>query len=277
MRVLRVIGLLVLLAAVSAPAAEQTVFRTYPLGFMDPATIEPILVKLAGSEGSVVMDEPNRRALVVATEAAHEQIAQVLKEVDTMPRNVRIDVRFEGGTSSRESSASVDVSGGVIREEGFNRTIFKVQPQVQQKSLTATKNVQQTLVVASGREGLLHVGENVPYVEWITGYGRRGGYIESEIAWQSVGSFLAVRPVIIGDGPMIRITLTPELRGLVDGNPYHVQFSGVSTEVVVRDGQTFQLGGLAHDAEFYSRFLTGGGSGARSGLLQIYLTPRIME
>ena len=75
---------------------------------------------------------------------------------------------------------------------------------------------------------------------------------------------------------MIRIRLTPELSGLVDGNVLHTRFSGVATEVVVQHGQTFQIGGLDKDNDFYSRFLVGFDRSGGQQKLNITLTPHIV-
>jgi type II secretory pathway component GspD/PulD (secretin) len=137
--------------------------------------------------------------------------------------------------------------------------------------------VAQTLLVASGRQASLRVGESVPYVDWFVDYGTRYGYLQQSINWKDVGASLIVEPVVIGEGPMIRIRLTPELSGLVDGNVYRTSFSRVATEIVVQDGQTFQIGGLDKDEDFYSRFLIGFDRSGSRQALNITLTPRIVD
>jgi len=76
---------------------------------------------------------------------------------------------------------------------------------------------------------------------------------------------------------MIRIRLTPELSGWADGKPYNVRFARVSTEVVVRSGQTFQIGGQTESQDFYEHFLVGMSAGELTGNLQVFLTPWIVE
>jgi hypothetical protein len=76
---------------------------------------------------------------------------------------------------------------------------------------------------------------------------------------------------------MIRIRITPELSGLVNGHSLRTRFSRVATEVVVQNGQTFQIGGLDRDTDFYSRFLVGVSRSGSQQSLDILLTPRIMD
>jgi hypothetical protein len=153
---------------------------------------------------------------------------------------------------------------------------LKIKPKLINQSITQSSADTQILLVASGRQGSLRVGESVPSLQWITEYGFQGGYTVPQVVWQEVGSFLVVEPVIIGDGPMIRVRLTPELRGIVDGKSCQTRFASVSTEVMVQDGESFQIGGSGKTAEFYSRFLVGT---ARNGMMQnlnIRMIPRIM-
>ena len=85
-----------------------------------------------------------------------------------------------------------------------------------------------------------------------------------------------MEPLVIGDGPTIRVRLTPELRGLVNGNPYRTKFTTVATEVVVSDGVPFGLGGLKENKDFYSRFLVGVDRSGNRQTLDIELTAHIV-
>jgi type II secretory pathway component GspD/PulD (secretin) len=97
------------------------------------------------------------------------------------------------------------------------------------------------------------------------------------VNWQQVGSRLIVEPTVIGQGPMIRVRVTPELSGMVDGQPLHTRFAGATTEIVVKDGESFSIGGMAGDATFYSRFLVGRSDAGSQEQVDIVLTPHIMD
>lgn len=255
----------------------QSRFEVYPLGFAEGPSAVEMVKAIIGPTGSVTLDETNHRLLVVATDDKHAQVESMMRKLNVPPKNVRIEVRFEGASDQQDVGAGVGASGEIVREEGITRTTIKVKPRVENTSVKTSSDVAQTLLVASGRQGSLHVGENVPYVDWFVDYGIRNGYLERSIEWKDVGASLIVEPIVIGGGPMIRIRLTPELSGLVDGNVYRTAFSRVATEVVVQDGQTFQIGGLDKDEDFYSRFLIGfDRSGSRQSL-NITLTPRIVD
>lgn len=239
--------------------------------------IESVVRELAGAEGTVTVDPPYR-LLVVATEENHRRIAEAVRRLDQMSVNVRLTVRYSRAGQELNREASLSGSGEVVREEGITRTTIRVRPRILNESATFSEQTAQTLLVASGREGYIAVGEEVPYLVWIMDYARRCGVIEAAFEWRTVGAYLVARPDVVGEGPLIRVRLIPELRGLdLNGRSKTIRFTTVATEVVVRDGQTFTLGGWDRDAEFYSRFLVGRSSRDGTETLQITLTAEIVR
>jgi type II secretory pathway component HofQ len=271
-----VIFLFALLVLGASAQQGQNRFEVYPLGFADAPSAVEMVKAIVGPTGSVSLDEANHRLLVVATDENHAQVANMMRKLNVPPKNVRIEVRFVGSSSQQNVGAGIGASGEIVRDEGISRTRIKVKPHVENTSIVASSDVAQMLLVASGRQGVLRVGESVPYVDWFVDYGLRYGYLQQRVNWKDVGASLIVEPMVIGDGPMIRIRLTPELSGIVDGNVYRTSFSRVATEVVVQDGQTFQIGGLDKDSDFYSRFLIGFDRSGGEQALKITLTPRIV-
>jgi hypothetical protein len=263
--------------AMTCAAAEPTSFETYSVVFADLRAAEEAARSIVAEEGTVTVDEPNQRLLVVTTKERHARVADMMKKLNVPPPNVRIEVRFKGSSSERDAGAGLDVQDGVVRDPGLAHTTLRVRPRGVGTSTRTSTDVMQTLLVASGREGMLRVGEEVPRLEWLMGYAYQWGCVRSQIAWQQVGSYLVVQPTVVGEGPLVRIRLTPELAGRVDGDPYRARFARVATEVVVQDGQSFQIGGLDQDREFYSRFLIGSERGGIRQALEITLTPHIVE
>jgi type II secretory pathway component HofQ len=266
--------------AAAARAATNTVLNTfeiYPLGSSDRAAMQRIVQSMVGADGTVTVDANHNRLLVVATAEQHKQIAAIMTKAAVSPKNVSIEVNFSGGEDSYSKGASVGGQVAVERADDVTKVRFKIRPQVTDNSIQTTDNTKQQLMVSSGREARLRVGETVPYETWLVDYGITYGFIQKQIAWRDVGSFLVVEPTVIGDGPMISIRITPELSGTVNGSPQATRYSSVSTEVTVRDGETVTIGGAAKDSEFYSRFLIGGYRSGGSRRVNITLTPHIME
>jgi type II secretory pathway component GspD/PulD (secretin) len=124
---------------------------------------------------------------------------------------------------------------------------------------------------------VLEVGQSVPHLAWLETYALQHGYLAARVDWRHVGARLVVEPEIVGGGPAIRLRLTPELSGLVDGQPMRTRFSRVSTEVTVNSGDSFRIGGLDQDAAFYERFLVGASRSGRQESLEVVLTPTIVD
>ncbi len=268
---------LLAMTAWAAAQEEPNTFEAYPVTLADPAAQLQIVQRLLGTNGTATLDGAGARLLVVTTPERHRQIAAVFRESVAPPVNVRLDVRSKGARREDETAAGVGLDGGMRREEGLTHTTVRVRPQVRSTSVQGSSDVLQTLVVASGREASLEVSEQVPCLEWLVDYGLRGGVFAQRINWQRVGSFLVVQPTVVDEGPMIRVRLTPELSGWADGSPYRTRFTALSTEVVVQDGQTFQVGGFGRNEDFYSRFLIGAAGADRTESVEISLTPHIIR
>lgn len=265
-----------LVVAVRAAEPAPHRFEAYSVAFTDPAAAEEMVRAIVGEDGSVAVDAKGQRLLVLTTEERHRRIADVIRQVNVPPRNVQIEVRFDGAGASAQSEASVSADGHVVVEDGVTHSRVKIKPKLMNETTTSSRQAVQTLTVASGREGVLRVGEEVPYLEWMLDYGIARGWIAQRVQWQQVGSSLLVQPTIVGEGPAIRVRITPQLSGLVQGRPMQTRFAELATEVYVQDGQTFQIGGLNEHADFYSRFLVGRSRSGAQESLTISLTPRIV-
>ncbi|MDZ4197658.1 MAG: hypothetical protein U1E27_00055 [Kiritimatiellia bacterium] len=273
------IGILaaVFFLALPQSRAQQTL-EIYPMGQMDPAALEETVRALLQAEDKIILDSRNGRILVLAEAPTHSIIAGLVRRLNVGARNIRIEVEFDDRGSSRDSALGMDAGGRVIVTPGRPpQSDVRLDFQARNRSDQTTRRTVQTLLVSSGREAVLRVGERIPQVEWFIDYGRRHGLLQGHLVWQEVGSFLVVQPTLIGDGPEIRVRLIPELSGRVDGNPYRVRYASAATEVVVRSGETVSLGGLNRDDTFYSRFLLGYEQSGISRALDIRLTPMLME
>ncbi|HMP77364.1 MAG TPA: hypothetical protein PKE12_13800 [Kiritimatiellia bacterium] len=262
-------------AAGQPEVSQPNRFEVYTLGAADAESTLEAVRAFVGDEGQVTPDPVHQRLLVVTTPERHARIADLMKKLAVPPRNVRIDVFFDSTGRDRVSEASLGGSGEITHGPGGFGANIKLKPKLVDQTTTFSGRHQQTLLVSSGRDASLRVGENVPYLQWIMDFGWRGGFVAPQLAWQEVGAFLVVQPTVIGDGPMIRVRLTPELRGLVDGRPEHVRFSAVQTEVMATDGQPLDIGGLGSNSEFYNRFLVGVSKGGKTESLNIRLVPTI--
>lgn len=263
------LGLVLPLAA--AETNEAQTLKTYPFDPNNTAILETVRT-LAGKEGVVTPDRVNSRVLVITTAARHAQIKQAVPVLVVVPRNVRIEVRFQ--QAGRQQQRGVSVGGRGTLEAG--RGTMRINVGAVDKTTTTSDNTSQLLVVSSGRAASLFVGTEVPYLDYLTDYLLSQRVLTERVAWERVGAQLMVQPTIIGDGPNINIKLYPQLSGTVDGKPYTRQLIELATELEVADGRTIQIGGLGRHADFYNRFLVGMQQDGTTQSLNISLTPHIL-
>jgi type II secretory pathway component GspD/PulD (secretin) len=261
----------------AAASAQETTLKLYPVHYADPESLVEIIRIMLPATNGLSLQAIDRKLAVRGTAEQHAVTAQMLRELDSPPRNIQINVQFDrsGQTSSRE--AGIRPKGPIVIRDGNVHGSF--EGRFSNQSRTSSEQVTQMLVAMDGRSATLRVGESVPYLAWLTEYGFRHGTIrEVQIEWIDVGSFLSVVPEIIGAGPMIRIRLIPTLSGrLKDGTEQTIRFTEVATEVIARDGQPISIGGFTEHQDFYSKFLIGRSGGGESSVTDITLTPRILE
>lgn len=258
-------------------AVPSRVFRVYDGAYVDPDVLREAAASIVSPGGRVTTDAANRRALVFATEGEHDKIQALIRELNRPPKNVRIEVEFRDRSEAEDVDFSLVGKGRIVLGDGGPDSRVLVRPRIQAARRESRDVTRQMVIVASGREGRIRVGERVPYLQWFNQMGAAWGYLDAEVEWTDVGAFLAVEPIVSGDGRRILLRLTPELSGLVDGNPYRTRFERVQTEVVVADGETVDLGGLTNENDFYDRFLVGRRGSQTTRSLDIRLTPRIVE
>lgn len=261
-------------AVLENPSYKLEIYR---LKFSDSASVLPMLKDIYAHDADVRMAGTGSKLFIRASSKQHAEIAAVVNELDIKRKNVRIDVKFIGSGKDSSDGVAVKTHGGVIyNKDGLSGNIT-LKPSIHSRSTTTSSSTTQILMAMSGTRASLRIGERIPYLTWIMDYGFRYGLIAGSVEWQDVGSFLSIEPEIIGDGPMIRVKLVPELSGLVDGKRRQIRFIQAATEVTVRDGQSVQIGGASKSSEFLSRFLVGVDRQGSSSALSIVLTPRIMD
>lgn len=265
---------LVLSAAVYA---EEPELKLYPVRYSDPAMIAEAVPALMPSTNGLSIQIVDRKLAVRGTAEQHAVVGMMLQEIDKPPKNVQINVEFASAGQNAIRESGIRPKGPIIiRNEEVHGSF---EGRFSKRSTTSRENTTQMLVAMDGHSAMLRVGESVPYLAWLTEYSWRHGYIrEVNIEWRDVGSFLSVKPEILGDGPLIRIRLMPTLSGrLNDGTKQTIEFTELTTEVTVRDGQTLSIGGFNKDQEFSSKFLVGRSGGSESSITDITLTPRILN
>jgi Bacterial type II and III secretion system protein len=179
---------------------------------------------------------------------------------EPVPRNVRIVVTATSDRTARRQG--VEASGGVVVRGGASRS----------RSRDETR---QELLVMSGGRGEIVVGEEVPYLDWFQVWGQGYGLWQPGIQWKEVGARMVVEPTVL-DEDTLRVRLTPAFSYLVDRRSLTTEVTRLTTEVVVREGEEIDLGGIPFsDRQFLERFLVGFDESGETARLRITLRASI--
>jgi hypothetical protein len=113
-------------------------------------------------------------------------------------------------------------------------------------------------VVQDGGAGSIMVADDVPtpqlayYYDYATGK----GYVAQGVAWQRVGTAIAVRPVIL-PGNQIRVTLTPVISYFTPAAGGTIEVVEAATQLIVPNGGRRQFGGSTGSLHAVTRQVLG--------------------
>jgi type II secretory pathway component GspD/PulD (secretin) len=256
--------------------SAQVKVEIHPFVHADPAVVQEAVRALVPGDRKVMLNPGRQEVLVVADPETQALVKDLIARLDRPVPNVRIRVNFDGAGAGSAVGGGVQVSGDIFAGRGGGLT---VSPSLQAQSTTTRSTTSQMLVVQSGREARLQVGERTPHLQWIMTRGLAFATVQADVVWEEVGSYLVIQPVVVGEGAarQVKVRVTPELSGRVAGQSHQVQFSRVATEIMARPGQTVDLGGLSRENEFFSRFLIGADRRGGTENLKITLTPEILD
>ena len=133
-------------------------------------------------------------------------------------RNVKVVLEFKQQTQGSRQGAQGQ--GGVIVQERSGNTRLRGRGglAVEDTTTRVTRSTGLFTVVQDGGAGSIIVAQDVPYQQmaYYHDYATGKGYVAQGVAWQRVGTSLAVRPLIL-PGNQIRLTLTPVISYFTPG------------------------------------------------------------
>jgi len=159
--------------------------------------------------------------------------------------NVRVTVTMRWEAVADHAGASVWARPGAA---GVRGSAGRSQP---------SGTTKQQLLVMSGGQASIRIAQEIPYSEWFWTWGLGRGLWVEGVRWRDVATGVEVEPTILPGG-RIRVKLTPYFEYFLDARRLTTKATSLSTEVVVREGQELDLGGVPfEDAEFREKFLIG--------------------
>ncbi len=173
-------------------------------------------------------------------------------------RQVKVLLEFKQQTQG--SRQGVQGQGGIIVEErrGDVRTRGRGGLAAEDTTTRVTRSSGLFTVVQDGAAGSIMVAQDVPYQQlaYYHDYATGKGYVAQGVAWQRVGTALAVRPVVL-PGNQIRVTLTPVISYFTPGGGGTIEVTEASTELIVPNGGRVQFGGAASSLHSVTRQVLG--------------------
>jgi len=159
--------------------------------------------------------------------------------------NVRVSVTLKWQATGDRIGAAAAARPGTVVVAGDART---------SSSNTTT---QQQLLVMSGGRASIRIAQEIPYSEWFWTWGLGRGLWSGGTRWRDVATGMEVEPTLLPGG-RIQIRLTPYFEYMLDARRQTTKVHQLSTEVMVREGQDLDLGGVPfEDTEFRELFLVG--------------------
>lgn len=159
----------------------------------------------------------------------------------------QVKVLLEFNQQTQASRQGLGGQGNVIVEQrrtGDPRVRGRGGFAVEDTTTRITRSSGIFTVVQDGGAGSILVAQAVPapQLAYYHDYATGRGYVAQGVAWQQVGTALAVRPVIL-PGNQIRVTLTPVISYFTPGGGGTIEMAEAATQFVVPNGGRLQIGG----------------------------------
>jgi hypothetical protein len=174
-------------------------------------------------------------------------------------RQVKVVLEFQ--QQAQGSRQGVQGQGNVIVEQrrtGDPRVRGRGGVVVEDTTTRITRSSGLFTVVLDGGAGSIMMADDVPtpqlayYYDYATGK----GYVAQGVAWQRVGTALAVRPVIL-PGNQIRVTLTPVISYFTPAGGGTIEVVEAATQLIVPTGGRIQFGGSTGSLHAVTRQVLG--------------------
>ena len=174
-------------------------------------------------------------------------------------RQVKVILEFQ--QQAQGSRQGVQGQGNVIVEQrrtGDPRVRGRGGLVVEDTTTRITRSSGLFTVVLDGGAGSIMMADDVPtpqlayYYDYATGK----GYVAQGVAWQRVGTALAVRPVIL-PGNQIRVTLTPVISYFTPAGGGTIEVVEAATQLIVPNGGRIQFGGSTGSLHAVTRQVLG--------------------
>jgi type II secretory pathway component GspD/PulD (secretin) len=274
----------------TSPVAAKTPAPTTPQPQQTPAPASQVVAPSSGSGGALVSevtriipDEVTNTITILATPEDYNLIAETLKKIDIVPRQVMVEALIAEVTLSDNLSFGMqwNISNKVTLHNignndwnldgnlGLNTPIsnpvftyiandvagnIKLQLQSLASQNKAKILSSPHIMVSDNREARIQVGDQVPIATSTTTTTAQAGVVPSvtsTIQYKDTGTILKVKPQV-NDSGLISLEVSQEVsdfttQSLFGSDQIIISKREAETNLVVHDGQTIVIGGLIKD------------------------------
>jgi len=245
--------------------------RSFRLDYAQPDEVQSVIEQILSPAGRVMSYAPRRTLVVEDRPEVLERVDAVLRTLDVAPRQVMIEARILEARLGRDMQFGIDWSlllsnaehhgDGLISIEGFaaepntgagpgafaSWTEGDFMGAIQSLEGVETLNTLASprLLAVDGADARIIIGGQLGFFVTTT----VENTILQSVQFIDTGTQLRITPTIAGDG-FVRMTIHPELSdGAIDNGLPSKLTTEVTTEVLIRDGQTLLIGGLIRERE----------------------------
>lgn len=196
------------------------------------ATVEVVQALLKPGESVWPKSQPEQLIVKAAPERL-EEIRKLLEQIDVAAPQVWLTIA---------QSASNPGSGGYVGVGGAQ--VYDGNQEV---------SSQQQLLVMSGEQGSITVGEDVPVVQPFWQFANGLGMIPPGVVFQRVSTGFSVQPTVVGQ--KIRLRLTPWMSYFGAQGNGRIEFSQSATSLTLNNGETVSIAASSGNQSSQNRAL----------------------
>lgn len=235
------------LAAGNLLAADQ--FKMITLQYRFAQDILPMIEPMVGPSGSVRAID--NHLLVSTSPDRLSQIETVISQLDVARNNVRITVSHASDVQVEQGGVGVTGRGRVGNVEIITSRGARdgINIDLQDRNSNYSSMGSEFLTVVDGERAFIRVGQSVPYTQQWVYLTNRYVNIQQTVEFQDITTGFAVRPRYIGE--QVELEITPRIARLSQAG--FIDFEELSTVVIVRPGEWFDLGGNMQNRDDVSR------------------------
>ncbi|QSH42207.1 hypothetical protein P0136_03985 [Lentisphaerota bacterium ZTH] len=276
--------------AIEAGDTAGMEYKIIPLMSLEFDLIRRVCSKWLHKDGRLVYEKYNNSVLVYDKPEIIERIRRFIKNNDTPPVNIRVDLSSKSVGPYHGSSFGYrrQMSPTVVNCKNGQRIVLRSSQQpgyrvyAEQRRRNISSLNTSFIVTRSGSPATLWSGRTVVDPTWLyynkkyperVYYGTaEGNYISlngifNKTRWNKVGTALYVKPRYLGNG-LIEVEVYPEISVVTGkGRRKTVKVYNLSTKVILRNGETVPVGGMISNRRnrylniFGPEFFKAGGAG----------------